>query len=217
MTSQGTRWSVAALLCDLGWTLPLDGEHRGQSVLTGCLTGSDRSQGQKRGRRALSGNGGGQRIKWGLLTPGWGLFLPAATWHKPRAQRSIMQSYPRKKRKQGRDSSSPDKLHSAGRPSQLVMLNSVPLNPAEYFCLICCWVTLTSHWSWSCSSLFLETLRTCSQNTKWCWLFTYQHPLCPTTPTGMHGGTCTWVFSLSDKWQWPVCVSLAELITTQPS
>ncbi|KAK9537387.1 hypothetical protein VZT92_005011 [Zoarces viviparus] len=54
-----------------------------------------------------SGNGGGQRTRvraaeaWlGILT------LPAATWHRPKAQSSIMQTWPRKP-EQGRDSSIP--------------------------------------------------------------------------------------------------------------
>lgn len=42
----------------------------------------------------------------GLLKPGWGLSLPAATWHRPRAQGPIMQTWPRKP-EQGRDSSIP--------------------------------------------------------------------------------------------------------------
>lgn len=44
--------------------------------------------------------------EWGLLKPGWGLSLPAATWHRPRAHGPIMQAWPRKP-EQGRDSSIP--------------------------------------------------------------------------------------------------------------
>lgn len=63
-----------------------------------------------------SGNSGGQRTKRGLLTPGWRLFLPAGTWHRPRAQSSIMQSWPRKKENRGGIHPSPNKLHSANKP-----------------------------------------------------------------------------------------------------
>lgn len=42
----------------------------------------------------------------GLLRPGWGLSLPAATWHRPKAQGPIMQTWLRKP-EQGRDSSIP--------------------------------------------------------------------------------------------------------------
>lgn len=44
--------------------------------------------------------------EWGLLKPSWGLSLPAATWHRVKAQGPIMQTWLRKP-EQGRDSSNP--------------------------------------------------------------------------------------------------------------
>lgn len=56
-----------------------------------------------------NGNGGGQRTsaKAAEAWPGT-LSLPAATWHRPKAQSSIMQTWPPKP-EQGRDSSIPQR------------------------------------------------------------------------------------------------------------
>lgn len=78
----------------------------------------DQCAGQKCWCQAPSGNGGGQRTRgpeWGLLKPGWGLFLPAATWHRPMLRAPSCRLGPENQNRGGIHPS-PNKLHSADKP-----------------------------------------------------------------------------------------------------